>query len=128
MDNRASQDLLGDLLSSVSRTFYLTLRILPRSIRTQIGLAYLLARATDTIADTQAVAVERRLEVLGLYRDRILGRSSSPIRLEPFAQSGRSGETSLEPSPGEQMLLTRIEEAIALLAQFSAEDQTRIRE
>ena len=128
MDNQASQELLGDLLSSVSRTFYLTLRILPGSIRPQIGLAYLLARATDTIADTQAVAVERRLEVLGLYRDRILDRNNSPIRLEPFAQSERSGETTDEASQGERILLTRIEEAIALLAQFSAEDQTRIRE
>jgi len=128
MDNRARQDLLGDLLSSVSRTFYLTLRILPSSIRPQIGLAYLLARATDTIADTQAVPLEDRLDVLALYRDRILGRSSSPIRLEQFGKAGPSAQTAGEPSQAERMLLLRIEEAIALLNEFSDEDQTRIRE
>ena len=33
-----------NLLKNVSRSFYLTLRVLPGKIRTQIGLAYLLAR------------------------------------------------------------------------------------
>ncbi|MDR0842390.1 MAG: farnesyl-diphosphate farnesyltransferase, partial [Acidobacteriota bacterium] len=34
-----------DLLRRVSRSFYLTLRVLPRTIKPQLGLAYLLARA-----------------------------------------------------------------------------------
>ena len=59
-----SQFLLQDLLRDVSRSFYLTLKLLPGSIREQIGLAYLLARATDTIADTGAVSVEERLAAL----------------------------------------------------------------
>ena len=46
------QKVLNGLLQGVSRSFYLTLRVLPGSIRPQIGLAYLLARTTDTIADT----------------------------------------------------------------------------
>jgi phytoene/squalene synthetase len=33
--------LLTDLLRDVSRSFYLTLRVLPREIRPQISLAYL---------------------------------------------------------------------------------------
>src|SRR5205085_6562347 len=45
-------DLVGDLLRRVSRSFYLSLAILPRPLREPIGLAYLLARATDTVADT----------------------------------------------------------------------------
>ena len=49
------------LLQSVSRSFYLTLRILPAAVRPQIGLAYLLARTTDTIADTELVSLEQRL-------------------------------------------------------------------
>jgi hypothetical protein len=39
------------LLKQVSRSFYLTLRVLPRSIRMPIGIAYL-PRASDTIAVT----------------------------------------------------------------------------
>ena len=50
---------LNRLLKEVSRSFYLTLRALPGAIRPQIGLAYLLARATDTIADTEIIPVWR---------------------------------------------------------------------
>jgi len=59
-----SNALLTGLLKEVSRSFYLTLRVLPVSIRPQIGLAYLLARTTDTIADTQLLPVAQRLEAL----------------------------------------------------------------
>ena len=38
----------NDLLKATSRSFYLTLRVLPARVRPQIGLAYLLARTTDT--------------------------------------------------------------------------------
>src|SRR5512139_2873440 len=59
------------LLKRVSRSFYLTLRILPPSIRKPIGLAYLLARASDTIADTRLIAVPRRSEALLQFRKSI---------------------------------------------------------
>src|SRR5438094_289885 len=52
------------LLRSVSRTFYLSVRILPRSLREIMGVAYLLARASDTIADCENAAVAVRLRRL----------------------------------------------------------------
>ena len=55
---------MQDLLKQVSRSFYLTLRVLPHSINEQLRLAYLLARAADTVADTQLVEVGRRREAL----------------------------------------------------------------
>ncbi len=60
-----------DLLRRVSRSFYLTLRVLPSSVRRQMSCAYLLARAADTLADTQLVAVPRRLESLRRLRSAI---------------------------------------------------------
>ena len=75
---------LNDLLKQTSRTFQLTLRVLPRAIRSQIGLAYLLARTTDTIADTELVPVEQRLQALQQLRERILGTSDAP----PIGQRG----------------------------------------
>lgn len=39
------------LLKRVSRSFYLSLRILPPAVRPTLSLAYLLARASDSIAD-----------------------------------------------------------------------------
>lgn len=41
------------LLKRVSRSFYLSIRILPRAMRRGISIGYLLARASDTIADAQ---------------------------------------------------------------------------
>lgn len=52
------------LLASVSRSFYLTIRALPKPLRHPIRTAYLLARATDTIADTAQVSVDERLRHL----------------------------------------------------------------
>lgn len=113
-------DVLRDLLAAVSRSFYLTVRVLPAKIRRPIGLAYLLARATDTIADTSVVPADRRLEALNQLRRRILGEDAVLAGLEELAD-GQS-------LPEERALLVRIEEAIGLLAGLAADDQTRIRE
>ena len=78
--------LLTRLLSQVSRSFYLTLRVLPRAIRPQIGLAYLLARTTDTIADTEILPVEQRLEALQKLRNRIIAQSSAPLNFGSLAE------------------------------------------
>ncbi|MBP6602801.1 MAG: squalene/phytoene synthase family protein, partial [Verrucomicrobiales bacterium] len=40
-----------ELLKSVSRSFYLSMRFLPAGMRDPISLGYLLARFSDTIAD-----------------------------------------------------------------------------
>lgn len=52
------------LLKKTSRSFYLSLRILPGGMRTPVALAYLLARAADTVADTEAVPASMRLQLL----------------------------------------------------------------
>ena len=116
----ANHELLTDLLEQVSRTFYLTLRVLPKAIRSQIGLAYLLARTTDTIADTEIVAVELRLRMLQALRDRILGKNSTPLDFGQIAQQ--------QGLPAERVLLERCEDALALLQAQSAVDQKLIRE
>ena len=52
------------ILERTSRSFYLTLRLLPRSVRADASLGYLLARATDTIADTSTHPAAQRAEML----------------------------------------------------------------
>ena len=52
------------ILERTSRSFYLTLRLLPRSVRADASLGYLLARATDTIADTSTHPVAVRADML----------------------------------------------------------------
>ncbi|MEO6052894.1 MAG: squalene/phytoene synthase family protein [Chthoniobacterales bacterium] len=53
-----------DLLRQVSRSFYLSLRFLPKPVRETLALAYLLARASDTLADDLAATPEDRLKML----------------------------------------------------------------
>jgi len=57
-------DVTRGLLRSVSRTFYLSVRILPPVLRENMGVAYLLARTSDTIADSENVPVATRLRRL----------------------------------------------------------------
>lgn len=109
---------LTELLKATSRTFYRTLRVLPASIRPQIGLAYLLARTTDTIADTEIVPVEQRLEALQALRGRILGSHRKPLDFGDLAKH--------QGSPAEREMLQRCEEALAVLESFNAADQQRI--
>lgn len=116
----AGQQTLNDLLRSTSRSFYLTLRVLPRAVRPQIGLAYLLARTTDTIADTEIVPLNQRLEALQQLRERILNSNSAPLNFGELAK--RQG------SPAEKLLLEKVEDSLAALQQFSIADQKLIRD
>jgi len=110
---------LNDLLRATSRSFYLTLRVLPARVRPQIGLAYLLARTTDTIADTEIVPLAQRLDALQKLRERILGRSSALLNFGEFAKQ--------QASPAERLLLEKAEDSLALLQKLSPADQQRVR-
>lgn len=79
------QQLRGPVLRDVSRSFYLSLRLLPRAPRDPISLAYLLARATDTIADTTGMEIGLRLETLRHLADAIQGIETSDGMVAAFA-------------------------------------------
>ena len=104
-----------DLLRSVSRSLYLSIRFLPARLRDPIGLAYLLARATDTIADTAQVPVQLRIKKLRTLADAIQSRSQ-PNELcslrDSFTplQTNESERTLLEVLPACLDWLDRLEE------------------
>jgi farnesyl-diphosphate farnesyltransferase len=114
------KESLNDLLRATSRSFYLTLRVLPAAVRLQIGLAYLLARTTDTIADTEILPVGERLAALQKLRERILGQSSAPLDFNDLARQ--------QASPAEAVLLEKVEVSLAARQSFSAADQKLIRD
>lgn len=58
---------LLELLRGVSRSFVITIRALPKGLRRPIGTAYLLARASDTIADTPTAPARARIEMLHAF-------------------------------------------------------------
>jgi farnesyl-diphosphate farnesyltransferase len=70
----SGEDELFTLLKGVSRSFYISVRFLPRRIRMAIALGYLLARASDTIADTNQLPPAERIEFLMRFLGSVLNR------------------------------------------------------
>lgn len=98
------------LLKRVSRSFYLSLRLLPESVRESIALAYLVARLSDTEADGARGAAEeellaRKTEVLALLEaspDReLIGQVWSQIREGQALDSVRFSDC--RPLSGEEL-------------------------
>src|SRR5688572_22223582 len=114
-----SQPSLNELLKQTSRSFYLTLRVLPQAVRPQIGLAYLLARTTDTIADTEIIPLDDRLQALHELRARILGAKHEPLNLGELARQ--------QALPAERALLEHCETSLAALRELSAADAQLVR-
>ncbi len=110
---------LTRLLKETSRSFYLTLRMLPRKVRPQIGLAYLLARTTDTIADTGLLPLEDRARALEKLRGRILGTASGSLDLGELAR--RQGQ------PAERALLENCEASLSELHRLTPPDLGHVR-
>jgi farnesyl-diphosphate farnesyltransferase len=111
--------LLGAVLRDVSRSFYLSLAVLPRDLREPIGLAYLLARAADTVADTRVVARPARLQHLQTLRAAFTG----PGDVGPVVAACAAAQAR----PSERRLLERLPEALTRLQQLPAADQREVR-
>ncbi|MEK7486376.1 MAG: phytoene/squalene synthase family protein [Planctomycetota bacterium] len=101
---------LKKILKQHSRSFYLSLQILPSSLRFPISLAYLLARMADTIADTSLVPRELRIETLQRFSQAV--QHSGRFK---WLQNDFSPEKF---SLSEVQLLQQSDSAIALLPEL----------
>src|SRR5262250_3062161 len=101
------KQLTSAVLKSVSRSFYLSLNVLPSAVRPAIAHAYLLARAADTIADTRLI--DRRLRVTHLLALREELDAAKPGRLEAIVAATRTAQ-SLDT---ERTLLERLPDCLA---------------
>jgi farnesyl-diphosphate farnesyltransferase len=115
-----TDDLLGDLLRQVSRSFYLSLAILPRPLREPIGLAYLLARAADTVADTRLIARAARIGHLQALRRAYAGGSSA---VADVARACAPHQTLA----AERRLLERVDDVLTAVGSLPSADQARVR-
>ena len=114
--------LLHHLLPQVSRSFYLSLRVLPQGLRQPIGLAYLFCRAADTIADTTLLPRDLRLTYLDQYRAAFC--EAGPTTVCTLQQH----LTDRQHNPAERALLARLADCFTLLSAMAPEDQRHIRE
>ncbi len=112
---------LRSVLKQVSRSFFLTLSVLPSSLRLPVGLAYLLARTADTIADTRLVSRADRLAHL----DRLLREidGSAPSR------AGVIGDAIADRQPvtAERELLRCLPRSLVVLEALPLHDRAHIR-
>jgi farnesyl-diphosphate farnesyltransferase len=123
-----------ELLKPVSRSFYISIRLLPRALREPVALAYLLARTSDTIADSSAVDVEKRIELLDRFaraiagKDQAIGEALKELLLQrdPSVRAGRA--VPLGMTEGERTLLDSVEAILRALETLSPEDQRDVRE
>lgn len=118
-----SNGLLTDVLKSVSRSFYLSIRILPHGMREPVAVAYLLARAADTIADTRALPPTRRLEMLLALRSLVESGGSRQSVSEIFEELAAPSDGV---SAGESTLLGHADSLLSLLAGLPEADRRRV--
>ena len=114
-----ADDLLGALLRQVSRSFYLSLTILPRGVREPVGLAYLLARAADTVADTRLIARGERLDHLETLRAAFRGDAADVATVVRAAGHHQT-------LAAERQLLERVTEAIARMRALPSADRDAV--
>ena len=110
------------LLRSVSRSFYLSLRFLPRALRDPLSLAYLLARATDTIADTPEPPVALRTEGL-----RDLAAAIQGAAKRETADALRKSFAPLQSEKAERTLIEQLPALLDWLDELPADDRAEVR-
>lgn len=123
-ESQHEKELGGQLLASVSRSFYLTLKALPRELREPISLAYLLARTADTIADTAQVPARTRLDCLTRFDHLIQGSSEGADDLAALLASQFQ---PLQTDAAEAELMRRFADGLAWLGTMSGRVLNAIR-
>lgn len=111
---------IDNLLKTTSRSFYPTLKYLPKKVRGQIGLLYLLARVADTIADSKSGETDELLRLLRDYNDVAQGKA---IDLPDFSRLAEIQENQHEAE-----LLLNVQDVVDGLMVYSEEDRERMLE
>lgn len=111
---------IDKLLETTSRSFYPTLKYLPKKIRGQIGLLYLLARVADTIADSKVGETEELIEALTQYNDVAQGRKQDLPDLTELA--------NIQSNLDEGELLRNVQKVVDALSVYEKDDQVRMLE
>ena len=116
--NATIAQLRRPILRSVSRSFYLSIRVLPGKLRDPIAVAYLLARATDTIADTAQIDAEVRMKELARLAELIQG-AALPDSFPAFAAQQRD--------EAERVLIESVPLCLSWLGSIPLGDRDEIR-
>src|SRR4029079_708774 len=92
---------------SLSRCFSVSIIFVPPKLREPIALAYLLARTTDTVADTAQIPGSVRMETLKHLSTGIQGTASRDVVVELIASF-----VSLQENSSERQLLESLPDCL----------------
>ncbi len=124
---------LQELLVASSRTFAVGIRILPRPLRREVTVAYLLLRVSDYLEDNQELSGDEKVALLGKWQDILAGNGKrQPLiaRLRearedtPDALVARHSANVLEgldglAPPAKEILVRRVGESSAGMARWT---------
>ncbi len=116
------QRLQTAILRSVSRSFYVSIRLLPAQLREPVALAYLLARTTDTVADTARISRTVRTETLRMLSNGIQGKASREVVVDLIASF-----VPLQENAAERRLLELLPDCLGWLERVEKADRDDIR-
>ena len=109
------------ILGSVSRTFALTIPLLPPNIEKVVGNTYLLCRIVDTIEDAADLNVQNKQSLSALFLDAVLERIPVESFVEPCldALKNYSNQDELD-------LITHTPTVLRILHTCSSDDQQAV--
>lgn len=97
---------------------------MPANVRDQVSLAYLFARAADSIADTELIDRSGRLQYLGQLKHQFVSDGISLDEIHGIQQA----VAGVQQDSAERDLLERLDECFAVLQEFSPEDRRRVQQ
>ena len=111
---------LNTLLKNTSRSLYLSVKMLPHFMRPAFGLAYLLCRYADTIADTEVLPVEKRLDWIEQF--------PAIVKTQDYAKQNLLVKdlTGASDNPYETALIAHLEDCLKALLTIPAEQKAFI--
>ena len=121
MDRQHRRYFLNDLLKGVSRSFYLTIRVLPGPIGEPVAIAYLLARTADTISDRTKQPQSTRLELLQLFRNWLNDGFDDPV----WERASRTIEDS-DLTLNEARLIDHLPNVFGLIDDLATDDRQQV--
>jgi farnesyl-diphosphate farnesyltransferase len=113
----------NSILRSVSRSFYLSIRILPARLREPVALGYLLARTTDTIADTAQISSAVRIATLQKLSSAIQGEAPPNAIVDLVASF-----VPLQANHAERALVEALPRSLRQLQQLNSADRADVRD
>lgn len=114
---------LYDLLEKGSRTFALTIPLLPPPLRDAMGVAYLLMRAADTLEDTEGWSREHRIDCLLRFATITRG-GCAPLACSDLLR--QVGDLDCVPDAGHREVLAELPFLAGQLAELPTELQAPI--